>query len=559
MHHTLSEVHFTLFIIERAEEFFYAQSTIKNAEVNAMQLSVNELRNKIKGCYTGKNIGGTFGAPFECKRQVNTVTFYTQDLSMGPPANDDLDLQLVWLNAVEKFGRTVDSHILGEYWLSYIIPNWVEYGMAKANLRTSLLPPLSGYIDNTYGNSCGAFIRSEIWACLAPGHPEIAARYAYEDAIVDHCEEGAWGEVLYAAMQSSAFVENDYRKLIDIGLSYIPEDCDVSKAVRMAVSCYENGVPVPECRIQIHNAFPGTFGIQGIMLKDIDPEGSKGMVNGRPGYDAPENIAFSIAAWLYGENDFEKSLLIANSFGEDTDCICASLCSTLGILLGEDAIPSKWKDPLNDKISTCCIKNTSIGLWIPDTATELAERILRDIPLILDQDHCDIFGAEGLTVTCRENEDLFCESSDAYMHRINSFCKNPGLTVRETTNLSPYVIRKKYPAFYLMIDLNGSINYQVGKTRTISVTVSNDFYWNEQHWVNITAYTKDDVTIESNGDVKLPLNNLSGTCAKADISFVADNGNQGSIDIMIGVGIIGRHSQGAIKVTLYQEAVNADE
>ena len=129
------------------------------------QLEMNELRNKIKGCYTGKNIGGTFGAPFECKRQVNTVSFYTQDLSMGPPANDDLDLQLVWLNAVEKFGRTVDSHIFGEYWLSYIIPNWVEYGMAKANLRTSLLPPLSGYIDNTYGNSCGAFIRSEIWAC----------------------------------------------------------------------------------------------------------------------------------------------------------------------------------------------------------------------------------------------------------------------------------------------------------------------------------------------------------------------------------------------------------
>lgn len=85
------------------------------------------------------------------------------------------------------------------------------------------------------------------------------------------------------------------------------------------------------------------------------------------------------------------------SFGEDTDCICASLCSTLGILLGEDLIPAKWKDPLNDKISTCCIKNTSIGLWIPDTATELTERILRDIPLILDQDLCNIFGENGMT------------------------------------------------------------------------------------------------------------------------------------------------------------------
>jgi hypothetical protein len=91
------------------------------------------------------------------------------------------------------------------------------------------------------------------------------------------------------------------------------------------------------------------------------------------------------------------------------------------------------------------------------------------------------------------------------------------------------------------------------------VTVSNDFYWNEQHWVNITAYSKDDVSIESNGDVKLPLNNLSGSCARTDISFVAQNSNRGSIDIMIGVSLIGRHSQGAIKVTLYQEAADADE
>ena len=523
------------------------------------RLDFSDLKNRIKGCYTGKNIGGTFGAPFECKRQVNNATFYTQDLSMGPPANDDLDLQIVWLNAVEKFGRTVDSHILGEYWLSYIIPNWVEYGMAKANLRTSLLPPLSGYIDNTYGNSCGAFIRSEIWACLAPGHPEIAARYAYEDAIVDHCAEGAWGEVFFSAMQSSAFVESDYRKLIDIGLSYIPENSDVSRAVRMAVSCYEERIPVSECRIKIHNAFPGTFGIQGIRLNEIDPEGSRGMDNGMPGYDAPENIAFSIAAWLYGENDFEKSLLIANSFGEDTDCTCASLCSTLGILLGEDGIPAKWKDPLNDRISTCCIKNTSIELWIPDTATELTERILRNIPLILDPDQCDIFGENGMTIHYPGGEHLYCEPADSFMYRINSFCKNPGLTVREVTKLSPYVIRKKYPAFYMMADLNGSINYRVGKPRKISVTVSNDFYWNEQHWVVISAYSNDDVSIISNGEVKLPLNNLSGTSAKTDITFVVNSPARGSVDIMIGVSLIGRHSQGAIKITLYQEEPDADE
>ena len=188
-------------------------------------------KDKVMGCWAGKNIGGVLGAPFEGKRQVNDISFYTQDLSMGPPPNDDLDLQIIWLAAVERYGRNVNASILGEYWLSYCIPNWVEYGTGKANLRAGLQPPLSGLIDNTYKDSCGCYIRSEIWACLAPGNPELAARYAYEDAIVDHEGEGMYGEIFFAALQSAAFVESDKRKLIDIALSYIPEESKTTAAI----------------------------------------------------------------------------------------------------------------------------------------------------------------------------------------------------------------------------------------------------------------------------------------------------------------------------------------
>ena len=164
-----------------------------------MKLDFATYKDKVMGCWAGKNIGGVLGAPFEGLRQVNDISFYTQDLSMGPPPNDDLDLQIIWLAAVERYGRNVNASILGEYWLSYVIPNWVEYGTGKANLRAGLQPPLSGLVDNTYKDSCGCYIRSEIWACLAPGNPELAARYAYEDAIVDHEGEGMYGEKEKAA------------------------------------------------------------------------------------------------------------------------------------------------------------------------------------------------------------------------------------------------------------------------------------------------------------------------------------------------------------------------
>ena len=52
----------------------------------------------VRGCWMGKNIGGTLGAPFEGKTEINDVDFYVQkDLFGSPEPNDDLDLQLLWL------------------------------------------------------------------------------------------------------------------------------------------------------------------------------------------------------------------------------------------------------------------------------------------------------------------------------------------------------------------------------------------------------------------------------------------------------------------------------
>ena len=155
-----------------------------------MKLNFKTYRDKVQACWLGKNVGGTLGAPFECIRGVYDLEYYTHDLSQGVLPNDDLDLQLVWLNAAEQYGKKVNAEVLGEHWLSYITADISEYGTGKNNMAFGICPPLSGWYHNHNKDSCGAFIRSEIWACLAPGHPEIAVKYAREDAIVDHADEG---------------------------------------------------------------------------------------------------------------------------------------------------------------------------------------------------------------------------------------------------------------------------------------------------------------------------------------------------------------------------------
>ena len=91
-----------------------------------MIIKQKEYLDKVRACFMGKNIGGTLGTPVEGKRGVFNIDFYTHDISKGALPNDDLDLQLVWLVAAERYGNKVNSQILADYWAARIYAHWNE-------------------------------------------------------------------------------------------------------------------------------------------------------------------------------------------------------------------------------------------------------------------------------------------------------------------------------------------------------------------------------------------------------------------------------------------------
>ncbi len=375
-----------------------------------MILNKEEYRNKILGCWMGKNIGGTLGAPFEWFRQTNDISFYTEDHNGNPWPNDDLDIQLLWLIALEERGPAIDSRVLADYWSTYVTPHWAEYGTAKTHLNTGILPPLSGSYRNEYKNSCGAFIRSEIWACITPGAPEVAAKYAYEDAIIDHGNgEGMYAAVFMAALESAAFVLSDIRELIEIGLSYIPEDCGIAGAVNCAVESYTSGKTWLEAREMMLKGFRGQVQ-RGDMNRISEEDKKKGFHEGKFGWDAPSNVGITIIGILYGEGKFGETLCTAVNCGEDTDCTAATAGSVLGIIYGYDSIPEKWIKPIGHGIKTVTLNSADLcsedhpggigylgpfGTIIPSTIDNLTDRTVQaahraalhnGIPLVFDTD-----------------------------------------------------------------------------------------------------------------------------------------------------------------------------
>jgi len=345
-----------------------------------MRLNVNDYRDRLLGCWLGKNIGGTLGAPFEWRRQINDVSFYVQkDLRGRPVPNDDLDIQLLWLRVMELSGIDITAMKLAEYWVSYVTPHWCEYGTAKINMRQGLLPPLSGTCKNAYKHSCGAYIRSEIWACIAPAMPDIAARYAYEDAILDHGDgEGMYAEIFMAALESAAFAVQDLKAAVEAGLSYIPATCEVSRAVRTVLRCHGEGLWWKEARdevLRLHRG--GTF--LGLPSHTSREDQEKGFLDGVQGFDVPSNIGMTLIGLLWGGDDFGRTVCTAVNCGEDTDCTGATAGSVWGIMHGARAIPGKWIEPIGRGIATIVLNlgDLSSGYEIPATVDDLAERTLR--------------------------------------------------------------------------------------------------------------------------------------------------------------------------------------
>ena len=346
-----------------------------------IRFSEEYLFDRIYACWLGKNIGGTIGGPYEGTKEMLDVRGF-QTKPGDPLPNDDLDLQLLWLRAVDELGpEAVNAQALGEYWTAWVGPDWNEYGVCKANLREGFLPPLSGELANSlWRNSNGAWIRTEVWACLCPLRVEEAIRLAYEDACVDHgYGEGTWAAIFIAAMESAAFGIADLRQLIEIGLSKIPEDCRVARSVRIVLEGYEKGADWRDVRRRL--------------VEDSEDLGW---------FQAPANIGYVILGLLYGGCDFKQSMLLAVNCGDDTDCTAATVGALLGILQGTAGIPADWRDYIGDEIKTCCLR-FGHGLF-PETCTALTQAVMNLLPVTLRTRNERFFEGEELFRVGSEND-----------------------------------------------------------------------------------------------------------------------------------------------------------
>ena len=502
-----------------------------------MNMDIKTYCEKIRGCFLGKNIGGTIGAPFEGKRGVLDVEYYTHDLSMGVLPNDDLDLQLVWLIASERYGRAVNADILAQYWLNFIVADWAEYGNGKSNLRGGLPIGLSNRHGNWFKDSCGCFIRSEIWACLAPGRPEIAVKYAFEDAIIDHADEGLYGEIFMAAVESAAFVENDIRKLIDIGLSYIPEDSAIAGAIRLALKCYDDGLTWKEARKKILIDYNCGFGLhleEYATPKDDDiPEGSWG-------FDAPANVGITVMAAIYGEGDFSKAICIATGCMEDADCTAGSVGAIYGIMKGPECIDEKWLAPIGDTIKTISVDQTKKSENMnrfPTTVSELSKRIIRLMPSFMNE-HFD-----PVTGIIETSDDLYDGNARSPLYHKLTNCER--LKLRGSGILKSHCL-----AEVVLVPEDGYL-IEEGIEKTFTIHIKNNLV--TQQWITIKIDFPEEWQSKCREVSYGMYESLPNRYEEQKIKFVPNNLTKNRYDIPVTLSFVGKNTELHTKIVFFAE------
>lgn len=303
----------------------------------------------------GKIIGVYLGRPFEgwsyerIMAELGEITYYVHERFKIPlvVTDDDISGTFTFLRALPDYGNAagLTPAQIGQTWLNYIVEDrtilwWGGMGnstehTAFLRLKNGIAAPASGSIalnGKVVAEQIGSQIFVDGWAMVAPGDPELAADLARRASSVSHDGEAIYGAQVVAAMEAQAFVERDLNKLIDTAVRLIPRD---SVIFRMIDTIREWHQQQRDWRV------------------------ARELLDREYGYDKyggnchmVPNHGLIIHSLLYGGDDFQTSLMIANTSGWDTDCNSANVGCLLGIKNGLAAIDAgpDWRGPVADRL-----------------------------------------------------------------------------------------------------------------------------------------------------------------------------------------------------------------
>ncbi|MGK3938849.1 ADP-ribosylglycohydrolase family protein [Streptomyces caeruleatus] len=270
----------------------------------------------------------------------------------GMPEDDDLNYPLLNLLLLQRHGRRFTTLDVARLWLDELPAGrtFTAERVAYRNLLQGLEPPRTARHRNPFREWIGALIRADVHGWTNPGDPAAAAEQAYRDATLTHTANGVYAAMFTAAVIARGAATPDIRTCLRTGLSVIPPNSRLARAITHAVQLAERHDDFDQVVDELHATHAATHH----------------WVHAIP------NTALIAAALTHADGDFTGSVRRAVSGGWDTDSNGATAGSIAGLLAGTPGkLPDRWTAPLKNRLATSVADFNGTGF---DTLAHLTHR-----------------------------------------------------------------------------------------------------------------------------------------------------------------------------------------
>ncbi len=297
--------------------------SIISTQSTPLEISEEQLRDKIRGGLLGQLLGNLNGIPHEFKYidEPGNVADYVPALPEGARTDDDTDFEWVYIYEMQQKNTLyLSSDEIATLWKDRINRRiWCSNQYARQLMDLDMKPPLTGNVLlNPWAdfNISGQFL-CETFGLLGPGMPQTASKIGLTYTRVAIDGEPAQTTQLFNTMIAVAFHMDDIDKILDAGVSALDPNSELVDIIQQVRNW--------------HQEFPNDWKATRKKIKDTYYQ-VDGAMRDRNGYEL--NTAATIAALLYGQGDFALTLQHGFNYGWDCDNIAATAGTIIGTIKG---------------------------------------------------------------------------------------------------------------------------------------------------------------------------------------------------------------------------------
>jgi hypothetical protein len=307
------------------------------AQTSPRTLTLEELRDRIRGGWAGQMIGVSYGAPteFRWREQIipeDRLPQWKPEMVANALNQDDLYVDMTLARVLDVKGLDATTADFGAMFRDSKYALWHANLAARRALRRGVPATLSGTPrHNVHANDIDFQIEADFIGLMTPGLPRLAADIAVRAGRVMNYGDGILGGVFVSCMYAAAFFETDPQRVVEAGLACLPPESPYARLIADVLAW--------------RRQHPGDWTKNWAEIekkwnrREPCPAGALRPFN----IDAKINGAYIALGLLYGGGDMGRTIRISTQAGQDSDCNPSSAAGILGVMMGYERIPDDWK------------------------------------------------------------------------------------------------------------------------------------------------------------------------------------------------------------------------